>query len=110
MPKVYLEKNVVEAAMDRIEIMLSNFDNVYFCVSAGKDSSVMIQLANMVAKKINKKFDVLYIDLEAQFKCTIDHLYELKKLSQIRDFYHTPCPKKCYICITTKMDMLGRRK
>lgn len=92
MPKVYLEKNVVEAAMERIEIMLSNFDNVYFCVSAGKDSSVMIQLANMVAKKINKKFDVLYIDLEAQFKCTIDHLYELKKLSQIRDFYHIALP------------------
>lgn len=85
-------KNVLEAALTRLEIILSNFNNVYFCVSAGKDSSVMIQLANIVGKKLNKKFDVLYIDLEAQFKCTIDHLYELKKLSQIRDFYHIALP------------------
>lgn len=92
MPKVYLEKNVLESALERIEIMLTNFSNVYFCVSAGKDSSVMVQLANMVAKKLNKKFDVLYIDLEAQFKSTINHLYELKELSQIRDFYHIALP------------------
>ena len=92
MPKIYLEENVLDAAFKRIEIILSNFNNVYFCLSAGKDSSVMVQLANIVAKKLNKKFDILYIDLEAQFKCTIDHLYELKELSQIRDFYHIALP------------------
>ena len=43
MAKVYLEKNVLEAALERLEIILSNFENVYFSVSGGKDSSVMIQ-------------------------------------------------------------------
>ena len=56
MAKKYLEKNVLEAALERLEIILSNFENVYFSVSGGKDSSVMIQLANMVGKKLNKKF------------------------------------------------------
>lgn len=92
MPKVYLEKNVLEVAFERLEIIFNNFENVYFSVSAGKDSSVMVQLANIVAKKMNKKFDVLFIDLEGQYKRTIDHLYELKKLSQIRTFYHIALP------------------
>lgn len=92
MSKVYLEKNVLDAAFERLEIVFNNFENVYFSLSAGKDSSVMIQLANIVAKRLNKKFDVLYIDLEGQYKCTIEHLYELKQLSQIRTFYHIALP------------------
>lgn len=92
MPKVYLEKNVLDAAFERLEIIFNNFDNIYFSLSAGKDSSVMVQLANIVAKRLNKKFDVLYIDLEGQYQATINHLYELKKLSQIRDFYHIALP------------------
>ncbi len=92
MPKKYLEKNVLDAAIERLEIVFNEFENIYFCVSGGKDSSVMVQLANIVAKRMNKKFDVLYIDFEAQYKKTIEHIYELKTLSQIRDFYHIALP------------------
>ena len=92
MPKKYLEKNVLEAALDRLHIMFENFDNIYFSFSGGKDSSVMVQLANMVAKEMGKKFDVLYIDLEAQYRYTIEHVEEIKRLSQIRDFYHIALP------------------
>lgn len=92
MAKKYLEKNVLDAAFERLEIIFKNFDNIYFSVSGGKDSSVMIQLANMVGEKLNKKFDVLFIDLEAQYKRTIEHIEELKKLPQIRDFYHIALP------------------
>ena len=92
MAKKYLEKNVLEAAIERLEIVFKEFENVYFSVSGGKDSSVMVQLANEVAKKKKKKFDVLYIDLEAQYSNTIEHIEELKKLSQIRDFYHIALP------------------
>ena len=56
MPKIYLEKNVLDAAFERLEIIFKNFDNVYFSVSAGKDSSVMVQLANIVAKRLNRSF------------------------------------------------------
>ncbi len=92
MPKKYLEKNVLEAALERLKIIFNEFDNIYFCVSGGKDSSVMVQLANIVAKELNKKFDILYIDFEAQYKKTIEHIYELKTLSQIRDSYHIALP------------------
>lgn len=92
MPKKYLEKNVLDAAFERLEYIFENFDNIYFSLSGGKDSSVMVQLANIVAKKHNKKFDVMYIDFEAQYRATIKHIYELKQLSQIRDFYHFTLP------------------
>lgn len=92
MAKKYLEKDVLQACMERLEIILTEFDNVYFSVSGGKDSSVMVQLANIVAQKLNKKFDVLFIDLEAQYKNTAEHIEEMKKLSQIRDFYHIALP------------------
>lgn len=92
MAKKYLEKNVLEATMERLEIIFDEFENVYFSLSGGKDSSIMVQLANIVAKKKNKKFDVLFIDLEAQYKNTIEHIDELKQLSQIRDFYHIALP------------------
>lgn len=92
MSKKYLEKNVLDAAIERLEIIFQNFENIYFSVSGGKDSSVMVQLANIVAEKMNKKFDVLFIDLEAQYTHTVKHIEELKQLSQIRDFYHIALP------------------
>ena len=92
MPKIYLEKNVLDATFERLEYIFDHFENIYFSVSGGKDSSVMVQLANIVAKKKNRKFDVLYIDFEAQYRLTIEHVYELKKLSQIRNFYHVALP------------------
>lgn len=92
MAKKYLEKDVLEATIERLNIIFTEFENIYFSVSGGKDSSVMVQLANMVAKEHNKKFDVLYIDFEAQYSHTIEHIEELKKLSQIRTFYHIALP------------------
>lgn len=92
MSKKYLEKNVLDATLERLEIIFQNFENIYFSVSGGKDSSVMVQLANKVAQKLDKKFDVLFIDLEAQYKYTVKHIEELKQLSQIRDFYHIALP------------------
>jgi len=92
MAKIYLEKDVLQATEERLEFVLTEFENVYISVSGGKDSSVMAQLTNKVAQRLNKKFDILFIDFEAQYQKTIDHIEELKKLPQIRDFYHIALP------------------
>jgi len=86
--KIYKDTNVLDEAMKRYEIIFNNFDRVYISLSAGKDSSVAIQLLNIVAKSMNRKFDVMFIDYEAQYKGTIDHANELKNLSNIDNFYH----------------------
>lgn len=92
MSKIYLEKNVYEAFCERVNYILDNFELVYLSVSAGKDSSVMVQLFNQIAKERNRTFDVYFVDLEAQYTATMQHLYELKTLSQIREFYHLCLP------------------
>jgi len=38
----------------------------------------MLQLAAKTARKLNKKLNILYIDLEAQYKATINHINDLK--------------------------------
>ena len=91
--KVYKDKNVFDASLERIEFAFDNFDNLCVSYSGGKDSTVMIQLVNMIAKKRNRKFDVLFIDMEAQYLMTIEHIKTLKnKLECIRDFYWVCLP------------------
>lgn len=77
MPKVYLDKNVYDAATERFQTVLEEFDNYYISVSGGKDSSVMLQLMAQEARKAGRKFSVLYIDLEAQYQATMAHINEL---------------------------------
>ena len=54
----------------------------------------MVQLAAKVARKMNKKFSVLYIDLEAQYKATIDHVKVLIDECEdvIEDWYWCALP------------------
>lgn len=94
MPKVYTDNNVYEGAIERFDIIFNDFDNVYFSVSGGKDSSIMLQLAAQEARRLGKKFDVLYIDLEAQYKATIDHIEELIDITSdvVRNWYWCALP------------------
>lgn len=44
MPKYYLEKNVYEASVERINYTFDNFEKIYLSFSAGKDSTVMLHM------------------------------------------------------------------
>ena len=79
MPKLGLGKNVLEAAKERISYTFDNFERVYLSFSAGKDSTVMIHLAADEARKRGVKFGVLIVDLEGQYKLTIEHAEEVFK-------------------------------
>lgn len=94
MPKVYKDQNVLDASLERFEIIFNDFDNVHLSISGGKDSSVMLQLGAMIARKMKRKFSVLFIDLEAQYKLTIDHVNELRTTYQdvINQFYWVCLP------------------
>jgi len=72
--KKLLGVSVYTAALDRIAYAFDNFEKVYISFSGGKDSSVMFHLTMIEAKKRNRKVGVLIIDLEAQYKLTIDHI------------------------------------
>ena len=73
MPKRKIGINVYDAAMQRIEWTFDNFERVYLSFSAGKDSTVMIHMAAKYARSIGRKMGVLLVDLEGQYKLTIEH-------------------------------------
>ncbi len=75
MPKIRLDKNVYDASIERINYTLDNFKKVYLSFSAGKDSTVMLHLVMQEVKKRNATIGILIVDLEGQYKLTIDHIY-----------------------------------
>ena len=68
-----LSIDVLEAARDRISKTFDDFQRIYVSFSAGKDSTVMLHLVADEAKKRGRKFGLMIVDLEAQYKLTIEH-------------------------------------
>jgi predicted phosphoadenosine phosphosulfate sulfurtransferase len=92
MAKIYSNVDVLTASLERIRFIFSEFEAVCVSFSGGKDSSVTVQLFDIVAREIGRKFDVMYIDLEANYKKSIDHVSEIKTLKTIDNFYHICLP------------------
>jgi predicted phosphoadenosine phosphosulfate sulfurtransferase len=80
MPKKYLGINVLQAAQQRISWVFDNSPRVYVSFSGGKDSTVMMHLVMDEAIKRQRKVGVLFVDLEGQYKLTIDHIQEMYDL------------------------------
>jgi len=80
--KHYRDQNVLEAARERFQFIFEEFDHVYLSVSGGKDSSVMMQLARQEAEKMDATFDVLFVDLEAQYQATIEQFETMVENSE----------------------------
>ena len=71
--KNYLGVNVLEAARQRISWTFDTFPNIYLSFSGGKDSTAMLHLVMDEAIKRHRKVGLLLIDLEAQYRLTIEH-------------------------------------
>lgn len=84
--------NVLEASRERISWTFDNFERVYLSFSAGKDSTIMLHLVADEARKRGRKFGVLIVDLEGQYKLTIDHAANC--VEQYRD-----CTELFWVCL-----------
>jgi len=91
--KIYNTTNVYDAAIERLTFLFNNFDNICFSFSGGKDSSVTVQLGAKVARKLKKKFSVMYLDLEAMFEETTKHVHDVKE--SIKDV----CSNFYWVCL-----------
>jgi len=65
--------NVLEAARQRVAWTFDTFPHVYVSCSWGKDSTVMLHLVMDEAIRRGRRVGVLFLDLEGQYKLTIDH-------------------------------------
>lgn len=72
--KRYLDIDVLTAAEQRIQRVFDDFSRVYVSFSGGKDSGVLLELAAREARKRGRRLGVLIVDLEAQYRLTIDYI------------------------------------
>lgn len=75
--KIFREKNVLDAARERISKTFDSVERIYLAFSGGKDSSVMFHLVMEEAIKRNRKVAVMLIDFEAQYTDTVEHSEEM---------------------------------
>jgi predicted phosphoadenosine phosphosulfate sulfurtransferase len=93
--KQYLSMNVLDAAIQRIDDALQIASGVYVSFSGGKDSSAMLHLVVQRAMLMGKKVGVLFVDWEAQFELTIEHVEDLLcKYAESVDPYWVALPLK----------------
>ncbi len=76
MPKRGLGVDVLTAAQERIAYVFEQFQRVYVSFSGGKDSTVLLHLAAAEARRRGREIGVLFIDLEGQYRLTIDFIQE----------------------------------
>lgn len=85
--------DVLTAARERIADTFGQFRKVYVSFSAGKDSTVMLQLVAEEARRRGRRFGLLLIDLEGQYEATIDHAESMfEEYADITDQFWVALP------------------
>jgi predicted phosphoadenosine phosphosulfate sulfurtransferase len=91
-PKTRLGIDVLTAARQRVADTFDQFPRVYGSFSAGKDSTAMLHLMADEARKRGRKFGVLLVDLEGQYRLTIEHAEAmLDEYADVIDEEHWVC-------------------
>lgn len=93
MAKRGLGIDVLTAARQRIAAIFDDFPRIYVSFSGGKDSGVMLHLVMEESIKRRRKVGVLFVDLEAQYRLTIDYVAaEFRQYAEWIDPYWVALP------------------
>lgn len=69
--------DVLTAARERVAWTFDSFAKICVSFSGGKDSTALLHLIMEEARRRERKVGVLFVDWEAQFRLTIEHVTEL---------------------------------
>lgn len=90
------DKNVFNAAMERIKYVFDNYqdEKIFVNFSGGKDSTCVLFLCFQYAAKLNRKFNIIFIDQEFENNTTINYIEQIraKYKNQYIKFYWV-CPR-----------------
>lgn len=87
--KIFKNENVFEAALNRIRWLFDEFDEIVVSTSGGKDSTVVYNLALMVAEEKGRlPLKVMFIDQEAEWKHTIDYLETVMYDERVEPYWY----------------------
>ena len=68
------DRNVLEAARERIAFIFDQFDNIHVSISGGKDSTVLAHLALVEAQRRGRRIGIFFLDEEVVYQATIDQV------------------------------------
>lgn len=80
MKRVYNhDKNVYDAAIERLDFIFENFERIYLSFSGGKDSGVMLNLVldYMKARGIKRKIGIQIMDNEANYEYSLEFMQRM---------------------------------
>ncbi|MDR3091752.1 MAG: DUF3440 domain-containing protein [Clostridiales bacterium] len=94
MGKKYIDKNVLDAFMERLTYIFSKFDHVIVSFSGGKDSGLLLELVNLyyARRRPSSKVSVYHIDYEGNYQHTIDYVARCMRKYPYFDYYHLCMP------------------
>lgn len=74
--KIYIEKDVHQAAILRLRRLFAEFENVYVSFSGGKDSGLLLNLVIDFLRREypGRKIGVYHLDYEGQYQATTDYV------------------------------------
>jgi len=72
--KYNVNKNVLEAAKERIKFIFDEFENIIVSISGGKDSTVLAYLALLEANKRGRKIGLFFLDEEVVYQNTAEQI------------------------------------
>ena len=82
--KIFLNQNVYDAAIERIEYLFDEFENIVVSFSGGKDSTVTLELALEVARRRKRlPLKVYFLDQEAEWRSVIEYVGEVMHRGEI---------------------------
>ncbi len=85
MIKKYIDKNVYDALLERLDFLFREFDNILVSFSGGKDSGLLLQITLDFKRKYypDKCIGVFHQDFEAQYSVTTEFVE--RTLERIKD-------------------------
>lgn len=95
MHRLYTDKNVYEAFLERMDFIFREFDNILISFSGGKDSGLLLNMTLDFKRKYypNKRIGLYHQDFEAQYSYTTEYVKKtFEELSGEVDAYWVCLP------------------
>lgn len=89
MSVIYKETNVFEEALKRMNMIFDYNDDVIVSMSGGKDSTVVFNLALMVARERGRlPLKVFWLDQEAEWQNTVDYMSKIFAMPEVEPIWY----------------------